>query len=101
MTLDDIVSRCSKFSGWSLTWEIEDGAEDGALHIFDPKDSGKSRLTVSLVFPDRALLRERYGRLRHWAITREEELVMAKALGYVEHPKVPVKMVDPTTLTDY
>jgi len=96
MTLDDIAARCSKFSGWDLQWEIE----GGAVHFWDPKDSGKSRLSVSLLFPDSPILHDRYGRLWHWAITREEQEVIARALGYKSVPTV-LKMADPFTLTDY
>lgn len=96
MTLDDIAARCSTFSGWKLRWEIK----DGAVHFWDPKDSGKSRLSISLLFPDSRILRERYGRMWHWAITCEEQEVIARALGYKPALTVP-QLCDPFHLDDY
>jgi len=74
MTIDDICVRCSKFSGWNLTWETK----GGVLSIFDPKDRGKSQLCVSIRIP--GVLHEVYGRLRHWAVTPEEQRVIAALL---------------------
>jgi hypothetical protein len=91
--LDVLVARCSRFSGWALQWEMD----GDVLHIFDPKDRGRSRLSVCRMFPEDPAsfaLRELYGRIRHWAITWEERLVMSEMLGYQPPKPVPL-MVNP------
>jgi hypothetical protein len=96
MDLNTIAERCSRFSGWDLQWKIE----GGRISFWDPKDSGKSRLSLCLMFPDSPILRETYGRMWHWAITREEQAVIARALGYKPAPTVP-QMCDPFNLDNY
>jgi len=77
MGIEDIVARCSKFSGWNLTYVVE----GSKLSIWDPKDMGKSRLTVCLMWWEGSqVLHEVYGRLRHWAISPEEQMVMVELL---------------------
>ena len=74
MTLQDICNRCSKFSGWNLIVTVE----NGKIWFRDPDATGQSWLIVYLhpVFG----LTEAYGRIRHWAITREEIEVMRREL---------------------
>ena len=71
--VDQIVARCSSFSGYNLQWEVA----NGVLRIEDPQEGGNSTLTLSLTFGD---LREVYGRLRHWAVTVEEQNVLIQLL---------------------
>ena len=75
--VDAIVERCSRYSGWVLQWEIK----GTCLDIWDPKDYGKSYLSVSLGVSGCGLY-EVYGRLRHWAITVEEQSVLIRMLQH-------------------
>jgi hypothetical protein len=77
MTMDQIVARCSKFSGYNLTWKVEDKGHGKVLIIEDPAHAGPSTLALSLT---PGYLYEVYGRLRHWAITADEQKVMIAAL---------------------
>ena len=77
MTLDDIVARCSRFSGFNLQWKMD----DNQLIIWDPQDQtvgNQSRLVLAI--DDLLLPREVYGRLRQWAISPAELEVMARKL---------------------
>ena len=79
MTIQDIAARCSKFSGWNLTFRLGKIGSLPALEFFDPNDnSGQSRLVVGI--DAHGLLSEVYGRLRHWGIDMEEQRVMRDAL---------------------
>ena len=73
MTLQDICNRCSKFSGWNLVVTVE----DGKIWFRDPAATGQSWLIVYLRGSE---LAEAYGRMSHWAITRQEAEVMRRAL---------------------
>ena len=72
--MEKLLSRCSRFSGFDLRYEVK----RGVLTFFDQRN--RPQLAVSLYFPDGAMLREVYGRLRQWAITPSEEAVMARLL---------------------
>jgi hypothetical protein len=74
MTLNDIIKRCSKYSGWELRWEVK----NGTLKIFDPKNVSNSLLSVYIDV--HGALHEAHGRLRHWAITSDEIEVMERFL---------------------
>lgn len=74
--MDEIVKRCSKFSGYNLQWRVRNGEYGKVLIIEDPAKPD-STLVVSATSYG---LHEVYGRLRHWAITNEEQEVMRKAL---------------------
>ena len=78
MTVQDICNRCSKFSGWHLTVTVA----EGVIRFEDPNDtSGHSWLHL---YADPHLsfgLIEAYGRMRHWGITLEEQMVMRSVLN--------------------
>jgi hypothetical protein len=86
MTIEDIVARCSTFSGYKLQYELK----PDSLRIWDPKAVGRSQLVVVLGSGGFGL-HETYGRLRHWAITRQEQDVMIAALTPAGRPS----MADP------
>ena len=68
-----LVERCSRFSGWNLTWR----RRKGTIELFDPADWGKSAVVVCA----RGLvLYEAYGRLRHWGVTAQEQEMLLRAL---------------------
>ncbi len=90
MTLDDIVARCSRFSGYELQFELK----ADCLRIWDPKALGRSQLAVVLA-PGGNSLREAYGRLRHWAITLQEQDVMVRALSRKPEPRHGGALEDP------
>ena len=87
MTMDDIVVRCSTFSGWNLTWKVELVAGVPCLMIEDPTNR-RSALTVMLrgCMDKHFGLREVHGRLGHYAITPEEERVMELVLATYGKP---------------
>ena len=72
LSVDDVVARCSRYSGFNLRWKL---VED-QLTIWDPRDYHNS---VLIVTPYRFTggVREVYGRLWQWAITPEESEVLA------------------------
>jgi len=74
--MDDLVRRCSKFSGWDLRWEVQ----DGLLTIWDPKDWGKSALVVGRHSLSGGLTAY-HGRPVHWGITPDEERVILARLS--------------------
>lgn len=76
MTLNDIVARCSKFSGYNLVASIN----DGVLTIEDKAVGGASWLVLTLGPCD--TLREVYGRLRQWGINGREYEVLVGALKF-------------------
>jgi len=73
--LDRLVRRCSRFSGWKLTWRIN----DGVLQIWDPRDRSSSLLSLSLI-PGTRALREVHGRMKNWRISRREYDVLVDAI---------------------
>jgi hypothetical protein len=75
MTLQDICDRCSRFAGWKLTVRVK----DGQIEFSDPDQTGQSWLFVRLS-PSGFSLVEVYGRMKHWAITVEEQAVMKAVL---------------------
>ena len=93
-SIDAIVSRCSKFSGWNLVWVVS-RLKDGrpTLDISDPTDETNARNSwLSLVANQEIRdengsliasahgLHELYGRMRHWAITWEEKMTIEQYL---------------------
>ena len=75
MTIDDIVARCSKFSGWKLEYRVEAGP---VIRIFQ---DGTPDATCSFgLISGTSLLSEVYGRLSHWGIDLEEQVVIAQLL---------------------
>jgi len=83
MNLEKIVERCSRFSGYNLVAEVKDpcpGSSTKTVEIFDPKDKGPSMLCLG-VHSISGFLYEHYGRMRHWAITREEQNFLLGLLG--------------------
>ena len=75
ISIDDIVVRCSKYSGFKLEWRIR----EGLLEIEEP-GKPKSLLSLRLYHPEGHSLYEVYGRMRHWCISTREMLVLAAAL---------------------
>lgn len=74
-----IAARCSKFSGWNLTVKLGRMGGQPVLEFFDPADaSSQSRLIVCIGIG--RSLTEVYGRMRHWGIDLEEQLVMRDTL---------------------
>ena len=73
--MDSVVARCSRFSGYNLSWRVEDRPYGRVLVIEDPSKGGSSRLCVC---EDG---HESYGRCRHWAISRTELAIFMVALG--------------------
>ena len=76
MTVQDICNRCCKFSGWHLTVTVTE-----MIRFADPNDTdGQSWLHL---YADPHLsfgLIEAEGRMQHWGITLEEQIVMRAAL---------------------
>jgi len=70
MTIDSILKRCSKYSGWNLivTTDVH-----GNLWFKDPGAGGESWLILSL---RGNFLYEVYGRMSHWGISLEEKLAI-------------------------
>ena len=93
-SIDAIVSRCSKFSGWNLVWVV-DRLKDGrpTLDISDPTDETNARNSwLSLVANQEIRdengsliagaigLHELYGRMRHWGIDLTERIAIEQYL---------------------
>lgn len=77
MNMDDVVARCSKFSGYKLTWRIEKRKIGLWLLIEEP---GKPDSTLIVCPTTEGFLHEVYARLRQWGITAEEQETMKAAL---------------------
>jgi len=70
VTVESITARCSRFSGWNLKWEVE----DGLLRMYDPSNYSRSSLILN---KDGV---EVHGRLRHWGVTLDELKVLLAAI---------------------
>jgi len=77
ITLDTIVERCSHFSGFKLQWKLEERPYGRVLTFLGPKGYAEYYLALTEQF---GVLHEAAGRLRHWNITRDEQVVMLAAL---------------------
>ena len=88
MTIDEVVARCSKYSGFKLEWRIR----KCVLEIEEP-GKPQSCLALKLYHPESDVLYEVYGRMRHWGISLEEKTVLAAAL---REPPAPVTQEVPS-----
>jgi hypothetical protein len=93
MTLQDVVDRCSRFSGYRLEYRFEESHGDRLLVIEDPSVGPHSSLVVKIHPACDLVLYEVYGRLRHWGVTLDEEEVMRAALQHLSHAIAPAKDV--------
>jgi hypothetical protein len=100
--LQAIVARCSRFSGYRLESRFEQSRTGTWLLVIeDPAVVTRSTLVLARHLVP-GLLREVYGRLRHWGITPKEEQVLLQALQAVEEspPPSPPVMMSPLHLDD-
>jgi hypothetical protein len=80
MDVKDVVARCCQRTGLKLKERIEVLGGVRCLTIGDPSHGSKYDLTLSVGVGGRHL-REVYGRMRHWGITREEQDVLLHFLS--------------------
>lgn len=80
MDIKDVIARCSRFSGLALVHREEVMGGVRCLTIGDPSHGSKYDLTLSVGVGGRHL-REVYGRMRHWEITKEEQDVLLRFLS--------------------
>ena len=74
--LNELVARCSKYSGFNLVATLENGPK---LTIADPNNFHLSALVLTLGVGG-LFVHEAYGRMHHWAITREEQEILRQVL---------------------
>lgn len=84
MDIKNVVERCSKYSGLRLEARIE--VREGVRYLTIGDPSGRYDLTLSVGGGRR--LREVYGRMHHWGITRAEQDVL---LRFLNSPEVAVE----------
>lgn len=77
MTVQDICNRCSKFSGWHLTVTVT----ERMIRFEDPNGTDGQSWLHLYAHPILSWgLVEAYGRMSHWGITLQEQIVMRAAL---------------------
>ncbi len=76
MKIQDVVARCSRFSGFNLVYKITGGSHP-TVEICEP-GRADSKCVFGLLTEN--LLSEIYGRKSHWGITIPEQFVIAAAL---------------------
>lgn len=79
--LDLLAERASRHTGRSLRWEITPASGGGAMvfRLFDDRGS-LGHLALMLLAPRSTLLVEVNMRARHYGLTPEDQLLIARAL---------------------